>query len=492
MFGLVLVLLIETSQQANYIYRIILSSTVLLSAAIGIIVPIAALSLIWLLFIFTITAIVPESKTPLSIYLIQNLVHSAAAYSGWLIFRNHYVASGKESELESELEEEQYKSDAILESITDGVLVINMKNIIQVSNASAAQMLGWTKEEVLNLDFHSLIKPIAEKMDTPETNTELEAISSALATGEVTQKVSRLQTLNGRQMYVDIIASPILKKIVDKEGESQQKLTGVIAVLRDVDQQKRAEQQRSDFISTASHEMRTPVASIQGYLELALNPKISELQPKTKQYLDKAYEATKHLGQLFQDLLTVSQAEDGRLPSHPKPIDVIPILNEICDGQKQYAATKGLSLSCKQADGVGSEKTITPSMHVLADIERLREVIMNLVENAIKYTASGTIEIDAKVKDNSVIISVSDTGPGIAEEDLPHLFQKFYRVDNSATREIGGTGLGLYISKQIIELMDGKIWVRSKLGSGSTFYVQLPRINPEQLLTPPEQPTAQV
>jgi signal transduction histidine kinase len=327
--------------------------------------------------------------------------------------------------------------------------------------------------------------------DATTDKAEEEALSIAMQTGESTQKISKLETLNSRQIYVDIVASPIYQNLQNQEGKVEKKLTGIIAVLRDVDKQKRDEQQRSDFISTASHEMRTPVASIQGYLELALNPKISQIDDKTRTYLDKAYEATKHLGQLFQDLLTVSQTEDGRITNHPEVIEVISLLKEVCSGQIQPAARKGLKLECNLHDQNNGERVVTPLMHVKADPERLREVILNLVENAIKYTPEGSITISAELKDDSVVIGVKDTGSGIAEEDIVHLFQKFYRVDNSATREIGGTGLGLYISKQIIEMMDGKIWVESKLGEGSTFFVELPRVEPDQIVEQTNNPTPQ-
>lgn len=216
------------------------------------------------------------------------------------------------------------------------------------------------------------------------------------------------------------------------------------------------------------------------------------LDEKTKSYLDKAYDATKHLGQLFQDLLTVSQTEDGRLTSHPTAVDINKLLTSMCDNFKNSATKKGLAMQCNLHENETGDKNVKPLMYVKADAERLREVISNLVENAIKYTPQGSVTINANVKDDNVQISVADTGPGIAEEDIPHLFQKFYRVDNSQTREIGGTGLGLFISKQIIELFDGKIWVESKLGQGSKFILELPRTNPGELDDPEAPQTTQV
>jgi signal transduction histidine kinase len=128
----------------------------------------------------------------------------------------------------------------------------------------------------------------------------------------------------------------------------------------------------------------------------------------------------------------------------------------------------------------GSEKKIRPLYYVYADPDRLREVITNLYDNAVKYTPEGRISLGITGNEQVVQFYVRDTGPGIPPEDVPHLFQKFYRVDNSATRTIGGTGLGLFICRKIIELYDGRIWVESTVGEGSTFYLNLPRLTTEK------------
>ncbi len=129
---------------------------------------------------------------------------------------------------------------------------------------------------------------------------------------------------------------------------------------------------------------------------------------------------------------------------------------------------------------------MTPVYYVRADQSHYREVLSNLIENAIKYTkAGGTITVDITGDESHVIVSVVDTGIGIPKEDIPHLFQKFYRVDNSDTREIGGTGLGLYLCRRLVEAMDGRIWVESDYGKGSMFFVELARMNPNDALSSP-------
>jgi signal transduction histidine kinase len=235
--------------------------------------------------------------------------------------------------------------------------------------------------------------------------------------------------------------------------------------------------------------MRTPVAAIEGYLALSLNEKVATIDSRARDYLEKAHTATQHLGQLFQDLLTSAKAEDGRLTSHPEVIEMGTFLSKVADDLK-FAAEKnqlgtefiiGSKRKVINANSSSPEvKEINPLYFVYADSDRVREVITNLFDNAVKYTDSGKITIGLTGNDQVVQFYVKDTGSGIDAQDLPHLFQKFYRVDNSETRTIGGTGLGLFICQKIIELYNGRIWVESELSKGSTFYINLPRLTSSQ------------
>jgi len=230
--------------------------------------------------------------------------------------------------------------------------------------------------------------------------------------------------------------------------------------------------------------MRTPLTAIDGYIALALNKKIAKVDDNARKYLEKAAAATKQLSVLFQDLLTSSKAEDGRLASYPVVIELGEVLEQVADAQRFHAQEKNLQLryevsSDNQAAG---GKVLRPRFYVFVDPHRLREVLQNLIDNAIKYTTEGIITIRLTGDANIVQTQVQDTGPGIPAEDLPHLFQKFYRVDNSLTRSVGGTGLGLFICRKIVELYNGRIWVESQLGHGTTFFINLPRLNTEQAL----------
>ena len=249
--------------------------------------------------------------------------------------------------------------------------------------------------------------------------------------------------------------------------------------------EKAEERQKAEFISTASHEMRTPVASIEGYLGLTLNPATATIDQRARDFITKAHRSAEHLGRLFQDLLDVSKADDGRLQSNPEAIDLIPFVSDIVEGLRHKAEDKKLQLIFKPRPGTpGGEhsatftsRTLSPAFYIYVDPDQLREVLDNLVENAIKYTPSGRVTVDVTGGSGRVTIAIADTGIGIPVEDQSHLFQKFYRVDNSDTREIGGTGLGLYLSRRLTEVMGGRLWVESAYRQGSTFFLELPRLS---------------
>ncbi|MBJ58485.1 hypothetical protein CMN24_02085, partial [Candidatus Saccharibacteria bacterium] len=245
---------------------------------------------------------------------------------------------------------------------------------------------------------------------------------------------------------------------------------------RDVTKEKAEEREQAEFISTASHEMRTPVASIEGYLGLALNPQTAQIDAKARDFIMKAHEAAQHLGRLFQDLLDVSKSEDGRLTNIPRVVDMGSFVATIVEGLQGKAQEKGLELIFKPADQ-RAQKILVPVFFVNQDNDHIREVVNNLVENAIKYTPQGSVTVDLSGTEDKVVVSVKDTGLGIPAEDVPHLFQKFYRVDNVDRQSIGGTGLGLYLSRRLAEAMQGRLWVESNYGQGSTFFLELPRIS---------------
>jgi len=388
--------------------------------------------------------------------------------------------------LSKELNQVATKSETVINSIAEGVVVTDANGAIQLINPAAQDILGWSKQDSLGLDYRSVIKIGDSKgSELPESASPIKQMlitNQSIATNDYS-----LSTHSGKKIFISLLVSPV--------GDSA---AGAIIVFRDITEEKQEERAKAEFISTASHEMRTPVAAIEGYLGLALNPATAVIDDKARMYLQKAHESTQHLGRLFQDLLTVSRSEDGRLAPKPTVVDIIAFTKEIVGSLAPKAQEKGLFLYFKPGGGAGEEgsKNISPVFYSYIDQDQLREVLNNLVDNAIKYTKQGNVAIDIGGNDTSIVVSVTDTGLGVPPEDVPHLFQKFYRVDNSDTREIGGTGLGLYISRRLIESNNGHIGVKSEYGKGSTFYITIPRISHDratQLIqnqTQPAQPQA--
>jgi PAS domain S-box-containing protein len=388
-------------------------------------------------------------------------------------------AQGKSGGLAGALRDEQQKSSIILNAIDDGVVLVDTQKTIQLFNQGAGKISGWPVEEALHLDCESVIKFVNAKGE-PYTDGDnpLNRIFKSQTT--IRDNDAILLTRSNKHVPISLSVSPLL--------DDQKNVTGAVAVFRDVSQERAEEQQRGEFISTASHEMRTPVAAIEGYLALALNDKVSTIDSRARDYLEKAHASTQHLGKLFQDLLTSAKAEDGRLSSHPQVVEMGAYLQQLSEDLKFAAEKKGLfsefilgasNVIDASADSA-VEKVVKPLYYTWGDPDRLREVITNLFDNACKYTEQGKVTIGLTGNKDVVQFYIRDTGAGIPREDIPHLFQKFYRVDNSATRTIGGTGLGLFISRKIVELYNGRIWVDSEMDKGSTFYINLPRLNTQR------------
>ena len=370
------------------------------------------------------------------------------------------------SNLENRLSAVENKSDVVINAIDDGVLAISKDGNIELINPSAQQIIGWDQGDALGLNWKSVLKLVTS--DGKDIEDLENPIAQSLSKNKPTHNDKLfLLTSSEKRILVSIVSSP-----VGTDGE------GIIVVFRDITKEKAEEREQAEFISTASHEMRTPVASIEGYLGLALNPATAHIDEKARDFITKAHESAQHLGRLFQDLLDISKVEDGRMKNNPKVINVNEFLKDIFDGLATKASEKQLNyIFMPDIVGESKEKSLQPIFYANIDPDHFREVVSNLIENAIKYTPSGEVVVNVTGDDKQISVSVKDSGIGIPAEDIPHLFQKFYRVDNSDTREIGGTGLGLYLSRRLAEAMSGNLRVESKYKEGSTFYLEIPRMN---------------
>jgi PAS domain S-box-containing protein len=408
------------------------------------------------------------------------LIGAVPLIASFIVWRNRSKANEKSNndiaykDLANELTEVASKSEVVINAIGDGVIAIDNQDVIQLINPAAQEILGWGKQDALSLNYKTILHLVDSKAE--ELDPALDPVSQVQNNNQqVRTNDLTVITRSGKKLLISLVVSPI--------GDTG---AGVIVVFRDITKEKAESREQAEFISTASHEMRTPVASIEGYLGLALNPATAQIDDKARDFIMKAHESAQHLGRLFQDLLDVSKADDGHLSNVPKVVDMMMYTHDIIQGLKQKATDKGLQLIFKPIPNE-SEKHVTPVYSVNLDNDHIREIINNLTENAIKYTPAGQVVVDVAGTEDKVIVSIKDSGIGIPAEDMPHLFQKFYRVDNVDTRQIGGTGLGLYLCRRLAETMGGRIWVESEYKKGSTFFLELPRIDNQEAIHVAEQ-----
>lgn len=365
-------------------------------------------------------------------------------------------------------------ANLVLNTIDSGVVIVLPTGVIEYINPAAVSLLGGQMaQNFLGAKLEDILKlENGQGVAIPAQNN---LVFYAVNNGQnYTTREYFLVNLQGQK-------KPVAFKVITAHSPKNER----IVTFYDITSELEAESEQTEFISTASHEMRTPVASIEGYLGLALNPKTATIDERAKKYLEEAHKSSQHLGKLFRDLLDVTKLDDKRIKAHLLPIEVTSTVRSIAEGQIPKMSEKDIhfTFGSSSSANMNGGRVINQEVFAAIDVDFLREIINNLIENAIKYTNNGGgIWVNVRGDGDRVLINVTDTGIGISPEDSKHVFQKFYRADNSETRTIGGTGLGLYIVKERVEAMSGSTWVESTFGEGSTFYVAFPRLTYEEYL----------
>ena len=276
---------------------------------------------------------------------------------------------------------------------------------------------------------------------------------------QMENKVQNISLINKDNLKID--CAVIIKPLLDEKGITN----GKVFIFHDISKEQELERMKIDFVSMAAHELRTPLTSIKGYLSVFMEEN-SALSDDHKTYLKRMNIASDQLIVLVENLLNITKIEKGALALNLESLDIVQTVKEIVDLLHERATQKNVTLAFPY---------ITTIPKVKADKLRITEVITNLLANAIAYTdINGSVTILFEEKEGEVITHIKDTGQGIPKEALPHLFTKFYRVSGKLEQGSKGTGLGLYIAKAIIDMHNGKIWVESEVGIGSTFSFSLP------------------
>ncbi len=337
---------------------------------------------------------------------------------------------------------ERARLDAILAAMEDGVLAVDHRGTVILANQSLARSLDL--REPLGRHYLEVIR----QRDVGEV------IDSVLRTGE--RRAVEVELLHLRRVFA-LTGVPF----PGAEGTPP----GVVLTFHDATERRRLDRIRRDFVANASHELRTPLTSIRGFVEALEDGAVNEAET-AQRFLGKIRVHADRMAALVEDLLELSRLESGERPPHWEQVMPADVVEDVVVSFSGLAGRKEIAL--KRADG-GAPPVVT-------DADRLRRILENLVENAVKYTpAGGRVEVRSDPgPDGGVVMEVKDDGPGIGAEHLPRIFERFYRVDKARSRELGGTGLGLAIVKHLAEGMGAFVSVESELGRGTSFRVTLP------------------
>jgi two-component system phosphate regulon sensor histidine kinase PhoR len=349
-----------------------------------------------------------------------------------------------------EISKEKDYLQTILRGMKEGVLVVDGRSRILMVNDALRDLLSLSSDVVDKMPLE-LIR-----------NAELEAaIRKAVHEGESSGLELDVPASGGKILEVNVVGILPSSKWIGKEGEESR---GAIAVFHDITRLKELEKIRQDFVANVSHELRTPLTTIKGYTETLLEGALKEAV--ASQFVQVIKRHADRLAKIVEDLLILSKIESREFQLKREIISLSGFIDDVIDFVKEPAEKKKISISRNQ---------IPSSLSVEADRNYLEQILINLLDNAIKYTPEGgSVTISAIEKDAGEIeFSIKDNGIGIPKEDLPRIFERFYRVDKGRSQELGGTGLGLSIVKHLVQAHGGRIWVESQLGKGSTFYFTL-------------------
>ena len=335
------------------------------------------------------------------------------------------------------------RRDAILTSMVEGVLAVDRELRVTFCNAAFASALGVQGPVPEGL-------PVLRLVRDPYF---LEVLRKVVASGESLKRRMQLTGADGRSFEVQ--AAPLA-------GASS---SGAMAILHDITDLERLERVRKDFVANVSHELRTPLTAIRGYAETLLDGALGDPDNR-RRFVEIIQSHAIRLNNIASDLLTLSELESGRAPVAPGKLSVLATLEAAMRTVESEAAMRHVRL------GWGTVE----DLQVMGNKIKLEQAFVNLLDNAVKFNRpEGEVWVEASRQPGGrVAITIADSGIGIPSEDLPRIFERFYRVDKARSREVGGTGLGLSIVKHVIELMAGTVSVESQLGKGSRFTIVLP------------------
>lgn len=359
---------------------------------------------------------------------------------------------------------ERNKMAVALASIADGVIVTDLDRHIILANQAVENLIGLPTTTAIGKKLDELFT-IYDQDQILSTTTYCPIRTDGFEGTVFNRDNLKLMNHENKQISITLTVGTI------KEAKNAN--IGAILIIHDVTKERQLEEMKLDFVSMAAHELRTPLTSIIGYLLVYIHENEKNFTAEQATFLNRIKISTEQLIALVENLLSVSRIERGVFSVNPEPINWPELVGQTITGLLSRAKEKQQTLTFQPPTQNIPE--------IKADRIRITEVLTNLVANALNYTGpKGSITVSIEYKDNMVVTHVQDTGQGIPREALPHLFSKFFRVSGKLEQGSKGTGLGLYISKEIVAMHGGKIWVESELGKGSTFSFALPLVPPQK------------
>jgi len=346
------------------------------------------------------------------------------------------------------------ETEAVIRSIAAGLVVVDAKGKVVMMNPAAEKLLGTSKKDKVgksmaeNLKEEQMIS--LAKGSREEDDREIEVISKEDETKKVLRQSSAV--------------------IEDEDGQT----VGMVSVLSDITKQRELDQLKADFVSKISHEFRTPIVTVQNSLYLLLSKKAGPVTDEQEKFLSLAQRNLKRLGKLIDDLLDLSKLEAAKMEMKFESQSIDKVIQEVCDSVISWAQSKNVHIEKRIQEGIPNASL---------DYDRITQVLYNIIGNAVKFTPrEGKIIVEAWLGENkeNVFTAVSDTGPGIVENELEKVFDRFQQTAERAATDISGTGLGLSIAKEIVELHGGRIWAESEQGQGAKFLFTLPLNRPQE------------
>ena len=358
-------------------------------------------------------------------------------------------------ESKRQIERDFRRDAAIFAAIGDAVVAADMNRRIFLFNLAAAATTGVPPEKAIGAPFDSVIRFMHEDNSVLETGAGTRAFEGMAAS--LPPKLEALHA-DGRRIPVTGTATPFF----DEQNRQQ----GVVLAFRDVTAEREVDRQKSSFVSIASHQLRTPLSAIRWYLDLLLAGDAGRLSKQAHEFLTDIYASAIRMNALVDDLLNVNRIETGRIVLKPAPTDLKEMVESIAKDFVGLLQKRKLTMEKKLADGL-PRVTIDPST--------VRQALTNLVSNAVNYTPEGgKITLTLSLSGRKLVVAVSDTGIGIPKAAQHRLFERFFRAENAISRETVGSGMGLFITKLLIETNHGTVRFDSVEGKGTTFYVAFP------------------